>query len=89
LRFFEFSRDNGKISDRINATLDGKEADFQSSIVEIEGKIHNNIVSILIDSGASLIYVTLPLLDSNKLTKVKHAKYWLVQLETSTKIKVT
>jgi hypothetical protein len=69
--------DIGRSMHKINATLDGRKADHQSTIVEIEGKIYNNNVSILIDPGASLSYITPTLVESNKLKKVKHAKSWL------------
>jgi hypothetical protein len=73
----------------INATKDGMQEDHQSIIVEVEGKIHDNNISILIDPGASLSYITLALVESNRIKKVKHAKSWLVQLATGTKRKVT
>ena len=73
----------------INATKDGMQEDHQSIIVEVEGKIHDNNISILIDPGASLSYITLALVESNRIKKVKHDKYWLVQLATGTKRKVT
>ena len=38
-----------KIIHRSNTTLDGRKTDHQSMIMEIEGKIHNNKVSILTD----------------------------------------
>jgi hypothetical protein len=74
---------------KINATLDDRQADHQSTIVEVEGKIHTHNVSILIDPGASLSYITHPLVELNKIKKVNHAKLWLVLLATWTKIKVT
>jgi len=43
----------GKSIHTINATLDGMQVDRQPTIVEIEGKIHNMKVSILIYRGAS------------------------------------
>jgi hypothetical protein len=46
--------------------------------VEVEVKIHDIHISILIDRGASLSYVTLGLVEINKLKKVKHPKSWLV-----------
>jgi hypothetical protein len=51
---------------KINAVLDGMQVDHQSTIVEIEGKIHNNNVSILIDPGDNLIYITPALVELNK-----------------------
>jgi hypothetical protein len=72
----------------ISETIDGQQANHQSSVVEIEGKINDTQISILIDHGAMLIYITLDVVESNKLKKLKHAKSWLVQLETGTKRKV-
>jgi hypothetical protein len=66
--------DIGRSIHKINATLDGRQADHKSTIVEFEGKIHNNDVSILIESGASLSYITPALVESNTLKTVKHAK---------------
>jgi hypothetical protein len=57
--------------------------------VEVEGKVNNNHISILIDPGATLSYVTPGVFDSKKIKKVKHTKSWLVQLATRTKRKVT
>ena len=74
---------------RINGVLHGRQADHQSTIVEVEGKVNNNRLYILIDPRASLIYVTPGLVDSKNLKKVKHAKSWLAQLPTQTKRKVT
>jgi hypothetical protein len=56
--------------------------------VEVEGKINNNHVSALIDPRATLSYVALGVVDSNKHKKVSHTKYWIVQLETRTIRKV-
>jgi hypothetical protein len=80
--------DMGKSLHRINAAIDGRQADHQSSVVEIEGKINNSRISVLIDPGATLSYVTPDVVESNKLKKLKHAKPWLVQLATETKRKV-
>jgi hypothetical protein len=79
--------DIGRSIHKINASLDGRQAYHQSTIVEVEGKIHNNNVSILIDPGASLSYITPTLVESNKLKKVKHAKSWLVQVSNRDKKK--
>jgi len=78
----------GKSLHRINVAIDGRQADHQSSLVEIEGKINNTRISILIDPGATLSYITPDVVESNKLKKLKHAKSWLVQLATGTKWKV-
>ena len=50
--------DVGRSLHWINATVDGRQADHQSSVVEIEGKINNTHISILIDHGATLSYIT-------------------------------
>jgi hypothetical protein len=57
-------------------------------VVEIECKIRDTQISILIDPGATLSYITPDLVESNKLKKQKHAKSCLVQLATGTKRKV-
>ena len=57
-------------------------------MVEIEGKIHDTQISILIDPRATLSYITLKVVESNELKRLKHAKSWLVQLATGTKRKV-
>ena len=57
-------------------------------MVEIECKILNTSISILIDSVAFQSYVSPKIIDECKLGKVKHDKHWLVQLDTGTKRKV-
>ena len=57
-------------------------------MVEIEGKILNTSISILIDPGAYRSYVSPKVVDVCKLGKVKHDKPWLVQLAIGTKDKV-
>ena len=56
-------------------------------MVEIEGKILNTSISILIDPDASWSYVSPKIVDICKLGKVKRDKSWLVQLATGTKQK--
>jgi hypothetical protein len=70
--------DVGRSLHRINATIDGWQDDHQSFVVEIEVKINNTRISILIDPGATLGYITPGIVESNKLKKLKHAKSWLV-----------
>jgi hypothetical protein len=57
--------------------------------VEIEGKINNTRIYVLIDPGATLSYIAPGVVDSNKLKKTRHAKSWLVQLAIRTKRKVS
>jgi len=80
--------DVGRAIHRIHAVVDDRKVDHQSTIVDVEGKIHDNIISILIDQGASLSYITPSLVEENTLKREKHAKSWLVQLETRKKRKV-
>ena len=54
-------------------------------MVEIEGKILNTSILILIDPSACRSYVAPNIVDLCKLGKVKHDKPWLVQLATDTK----
>ena len=69
----------------IYVALDARKADHQHTIVEIEGKILNTYVSILIDPNAFQSYVSPKIIDECKLGKVKYEKPWLVQLATSMK----
>ena len=79
----------GKNFHRIDAALEDPQADHQFSIVEIEGIVSNHTLAILIDPGATLSYISPRMVELCKLTKVKHAKPWLVQLATGAKGKVT
>jgi hypothetical protein len=80
--------DMGRSMHRINATIDGRQVDHQSSVVEIEGKINDTRISILMDLGATLSYITPDVVELTKLKKLKHVKSWLVQLATGTERKV-
>ena len=57
-------------------------------MLEVEGKILNTPVSILIDSGASLSYIAPKIVETCKLVKEKQKNAWLVQLATGVKRKV-
>jgi hypothetical protein len=78
----------GRSLHRISETIDGQQADHRSSVVEIEGKVNDTQICILIDPRATLIYITPDVVESNKLKKLKHEKSWLVQLATGTKRKM-
>ena len=54
----------------------------------MEGKLNQTPISILIDIGASLSYISPDLVEKCKLSVEKFAKSWLVQLATSAKIKI-
>ena len=74
--------DLGRTMPRINATLENRQADYQTYMVEVEGKINQITISILIDPGASLSYISLNLEEKCKLPVEKFASSWLVQLAT-------
>ena len=73
---------------RINAVLENRQVDNQTSMVEVEGKMNQIPISILIDPGASLSYVSPSLVEKCKLPVEKFSKSWLVQLATRAKRKV-
>ena len=64
---------------RINASLEDRKEDHQSTMLEVEGKISNTSISMLIDSGASLSYIAPRVLEKCKLSKEKQKNAWLVQ----------
>ena len=74
---------------RINATLQNRQADYQTSMVEVEGKINQTPISILIDTRASLSYISPNLVENCKLSVEKFASSWLVQLAIGANRKVT
>jgi hypothetical protein len=73
---------------RIYATLNDRQAEYQSNMIEVEGKIINQPVAILIDSGASHCYIDPKIVDRLHLEKSKHGKESLVQLAIGTKIRI-
>ena len=56
---------------RISVALEDKQADHQSTMLEVESKISNTSVSILIDSRASLSYIAPRVLEKCELSKEK------------------
>ena len=56
---------------------------------EVEGKIVEQFVSVLIDLGSTHSYITLRIVDICAFKKLKHNKPWLFQLGTRTKRKVS
>ena len=73
---------------RINTALENRQVDYQTSMVEMEGKLNQTPISILIDPGASLSYISPDLVEKCKLSVEKFAKSWSVQLATGAKRKV-
>ena len=74
---------------RINAALENGQAYYQTSMVEVEGKINQKPIAILIHPGASLSYISPNLVKQCKLPIEKFVSSWLVQLATGEKRKVT
>ena len=54
-------------------------------MVEVEGKIAKQSVSVLIDPGSTHNYITPKIVEMCAFKKLKHSKSWLVQLATRTK----
>ena len=65
---------------RIIESLENREDDHQTSMVEVQGMIQNHLVSILIDPGSSLSYVSPSITEKCNLSLKKFEKSWLVQL---------
>jgi hypothetical protein len=61
-------KDMGRSMPRIYASLDNKQDEFQSHMIEVEGNMNYQHIVILIDSRASHTYIT-------KRTKI--GKSWL------------
>ena len=73
---------------RIYAALDNKHADHQESIIQMDGKLCDQVISIFIDPGSNYSYVSLDLVEKCGLSSELHAESWLVQLAIGIKKKV-
>jgi hypothetical protein len=80
--------DMGRNVPRIYATLDNKKAEYQSHMIEVEGMINNQTITILIDLGDNHSYIDPKMVESLHFPRSKHGKSWLVQLATRAKKKV-
>jgi hypothetical protein len=74
----EIVEDMGINVPRIYASLDNKQVEYQSHMIEVEGMINNQTISILIYSGASHSYIDPKMLESFHLPRIQHGKSWLV-----------
>lgn len=52
---------------RINASLEDCQADYQPTMIELEGKLCSQTVPILVDPGASLSYINPKIVEIRKL----------------------
>ena len=74
---------------KICAVLEHHHAYHQSTVVEVEGEMAEQIVFVLIGPGSTHSYITSILVDMCTLENSKHRRSWLVQLATGTKKKVS
>jgi hypothetical protein len=73
---------------RIYAALNDRQAEYHPNMIEVEGKIINQPVSILINSGEIHCYIYPNIVDRLHLEKSKLGKASLVQLVTGTKRRI-
>ena len=73
---------------RIYVALNDRQEKYQSNMIEVEGKIINHPVTILIDSGESHCYIDPKIVDRLHLEKSKLGKSSLVQLATGAKRRI-
>jgi hypothetical protein len=78
----------GRSVPRIYAALDKKKDDFYSHMIEVEGKINDQPISILIGSGDSHSYLDPKMVEIFQLLRSKLGKPWLVQLALGEKRKI-
>jgi hypothetical protein len=71
--------------EKFYAALDDKKSKYQSNMIEVEGKIINQLVAILIDSGEIHYYIDPKIVDRLCLEKSNLEKSSLVQLAARTK----
>jgi hypothetical protein len=83
----ETMEDMGRNVPRIYATLENKQAEYQSHMIDMEGMINNQTIAILIDSGASHSHIDPKMVEIFHFPRSKHGKSWLVQLATRAKRK--
>jgi hypothetical protein len=70
--------DMGGSMSRIYAFLDNKEAEYQPHMIEVEGKIDNHPIRVLIDSIAIHSYIKYNIVELSHLQRIKNHKHWLV-----------
>ena len=63
---------------RIYKVLEDRQVDYQSTVIEVEGKIIEQSISILIDPGCTHNYITPKIVDICAFKKLNHRKYLLV-----------
>lgn len=63
---------------RINAALNDHQVECQPTMIECEGMIVDQLVYVLFDPGASLIYISPKVVEKCQLQSSKFKKSWLV-----------
>ena len=63
-----------RVVPRIYAVLEDSQADHQSTVVEVAGKMVEQFVSILIDPGSTHSYITITVVEICAFKKVNHRK---------------
>jgi len=63
---------------RINTTLEDRKDKHKSTMIEIKGTILNQIISILIDLGATVSYINPQIVEKCNLKFEKFKNAWLV-----------
>ena len=58
------------------ATLDNKQADHQETVIEMDGKLCDQVVSILVDPGSNYGNVSPDMVDKCGLNKEVHVESW-------------
>jgi hypothetical protein len=73
---------------RIYDALDNKLAEYWSPMIEVERKINNEPIAILIDYGAICSYINSNIIETFHLKTSNRKKYWLLLLATRAKRKI-
>jgi hypothetical protein len=74
---------------RFYIALDNKQVEYQSPMIEVEGKIDNPRVEILIDYVTSHSYINSDIVERFHLQRSNHKTSWLVQLSIGAKKKIS
>jgi hypothetical protein len=61
---------------RIYESLENKQVEYKSPEIEVKGKIDNQLIKFLIDSGSSHSYLNSNIVEIFHLQRSKHKKYW-------------
>ena len=64
-----------RVVPRIYASLEDRQADHQSTVVEVAGKIVEQSVSILIDPSSTHSYITPRVVEICAFKKLKHSNH--------------